>query len=292
LEDRYQVEINDTAFTEATTVGDIQNLIHKGGLDQTSLPSDDSLLTGNQKSKISQYPYPRWPHRWPINWLRIAGLYLIIFPFVRVMGRARVQGAENLKNWKPPLLFISNHLSMVDHALILWALPGRFRRRISIAMDGELLRDWLNPSENTSWFTRLRYLAQYLLVAFFFNVFAMPQHGGFRRSFAFAGEMMDLGYSVLVFPEGRRSPDGHLHTFRAGIGLLAKQLYAPIVPVRIDGIYELAQQGKHFAPPGAITINIGTPIHCSIQNSAEQISQELESRVKRSVSPLALKVNK
>ena len=279
LEDRYQVEINETAFTEATTVGEIQNLIHEGSLDQTDSPSA-ALLTTNQKSKISQYPYPHWPHRWPINWLRIAGLYLIIFPFVRVMGRPRVQGAENLKNWTPPLLFVSNHLSMVDHALILWALPGRFRRRMSIAMDGELLRDWLNPSKNTSWFTRLRYLVQYLLVAFFFNVFAMPQHSGFRRSFTFAGEMMDLGYSVLVFPEGLRSSDGQLHTFRAGIGLLAKQLNAPIVPVRIDGIYELAQQGKHFAPSGAITINIGTPIHCSLQNTAEQISQELEGRVK------------
>jgi long-chain acyl-CoA synthetase len=280
LEDRYQIEIIESVFTEATTIGDIQTLIQKAGLEQMPLASGNSLLTRNQKSRFSEYPYPHWPHRWPINWLRIAGLYLIIFPFVRVMGRARVQGAENLKNCKPPLLFVSNHLSMVDHALILWALPGRFRRRMSIAMDGELLRGWLNPSENTNWFTRLRYLGQYLLIAFFFNVFAMPQHGGFRRSFAFAGEMMDLGYSVLVFPEGRRSSDGNLHTFRAGIGLLAKQLYAPIVPVRLDGVYQLAQQGKHFAPPGAITINIGAPIHCSVQNSAEQISQELEGRVK------------
>ncbi len=280
LEDRYQVEINETAFTEATTVGDIQNFIHKGGLNQTDLPSADSLLTRNQKPKLSKYPYPHWPHRWPINWLRIAGLYLIIFPFVSVMGRPRVQGAEKLKNWRPPLLFVSNHLSMVDHALILWALPGRFRQRMAIAMDGELLRDWLNPPKNTSWFTRLRYLVQYSLVAFFFNVFAMPQHGGFRRSFTFAGEMMDLGYSVLVFPEGRRSSDGHLHTFRPGIGLLANQLSAPIVPVRIDGIYELAQQRKHFAPSGAITVNFGTPIHCYPQESAEKISQELEGRVK------------
>jgi long-chain acyl-CoA synthetase len=280
LEDRYQIEINETAFTEATTVSDIQNLIHKGGSDEGSLLSEDSLSGGNQKSEFSQYPYPHWPHRWPINWLRIAGLYLVIFPFVRVMGRARVRGVDNLKNWKGPLLFVSNHLSMVDHALILWALPGSFRRRLSIAMDGEVLRDWLKQPEDASWFTRLRYLGQYLLVAFFFNIFAMPQHGGFSRSFEFAGAMMDLGYSVLVFPEGRRSPDGHLHAFRSGIGLLAKQLYAPVVPVRLEGIYELAQQGKRFAPPGAITINIGTPIQYSVHESAEQISQDLENRVK------------
>jgi long-chain acyl-CoA synthetase len=277
IEDRYQIEISDTAFTEATTVGDIKTLISRGG---TALSPDDSLLPVEPKPKISPYPYPHWPHRWPIDWLRIAGLYLIIFPFVRVMGRARVHGAANLRNLKSPLLFVSNHLSMVDHALILWALPGRFRRRMSVAMDGELLRDLRHPPKDAGWFTRLRYRVQYLLIAFFFNVFAMPQHGGVRGSFAFAGEMMDRGYSVLIFPEGRRSPDGQMHTFRAGIGLLAKQLHVPIVPIRLDGIYELAQQGKHFAPPGAITINIGTPLHCSIQNSAEQISQELEGRVR------------
>lgn len=278
LEDRYQIEINEAAFTEATTVGEIQNLINKRG--EPSLPPADSLSIANQKANLAAYSYPHWPHRWPVNWLRIAALYLIIFPFVRVMGRARVKRSTHLKNYKPPLLFISNHLSMVDHALILWALPGRLRRSMSIAMDGELLRDWLNPPRHTSWFIRLRYLVQYLLVAFFFNVFAMPQHSDFRRSFAFAGEMMDRGFSVLVFPEGQRSPDGQLHSFRAGIGLLAKQVDVPIVPVRIDGIYELRQQGKHFAPPGKITINIGAPVHCSVQDSAEQISRELEDRVK------------
>ena len=273
LEDRYQVEINEAAFTEATTVGEIQNLINKRT--ERSSSSADSLTVGTSAA----YPYPHWPHRWPINWVRIAALYLIIFPYVRVMGRPRVTSSD-LKNYKSPLLFISNHLSMVDHALILWALPGRFRRRMSIAMDGELLRDWLNPPTHTSWFRRLRYRLQYLLVAFFFNVFAMPQHGDFRRSFAFAGEMMDRGFSVLVFPEGRRSPDGQLHSFRAGIGLLAKQVDVPIIPVRIDGVYELKQQGKHLAPPGAITINIGVPLQFSLQDSAEQITRELEARVR------------
>ncbi len=278
IEERYQVEINEAAFTEATTIGDIENLIRSEPPLKT--PVSTSAIE-NQKSKIAnQYPYPHWPHRWPINWFRIAALYLIIFPFARIMGRARVMGSENLSDQPGPLLFVSNHLSMVDHGLILWSLPHRLRKRVSIAMDGELLREWLHPPEGTGWFTRLRYRTQYLLVAFFFNVFAMPQHTGFRRSFAFAGEMMDRGYSVLVFPEGRRSPDGTLQPFRTGIGLLVQQLSAPVVPFRLDGIYELAQQGKHFAAPGAVTIKIGEPVNYEELENSEQITADLERRVK------------
>ncbi len=285
IEDRYQVDINEAAFSEATTIGEIQHLIREGRSSEMmeigGRRQEAGGTIGNRQSAIGNaYPYPHWPHRWPINWLRIAALYLIIFPFARVMGRARVTGLENLKDQQGPLLFVSNHLSMVDPGLILWALPHRFRRRMSIAMDGEILREWLHPPKETGWFTRLRYRVQYILVAFFFNVFAMPQHSGFRRSFSFAGEMMDRGYSVLVFPEGRRSPDGTLQPFRQGIGLLTQQLNVPVVPIRLDGIYELAQQGKHFAAPGAVKIRIGEPVTYCGEESAEHITADLESRVK------------
>ena len=274
LEDRYQVEMSETAFSEATTVSEISQLIQAEPTSTTS-PADSFAR------KERSYPYPHWPHVWPIKWLRIAALYLIIFPFVIVMGRPRIRGAEHLRNEKGPLLFISNHVSMVDHALILWALPRRFRHRLSIAMDGELLREWLYPTERQGWFLRLRYFAQYLLVAFFFNVFAMPRHSGFRRSFAFAGEMMDAGYSVLVFPEGRRSPDGRMHSFRAGTGLLAKEVLVPIVPIRLDGLYELAQQQKHFAPAGSLAVNIGMPIQFPTDKTADEISKDLEELVRK-----------
>ncbi len=275
IEDRYQIEISESDFNDVTTVGEIQSLINRRGS-----PTSFDGVRPTEDPEPSSYPYPHWPHRWPVSWLRTVGLYLIIFPFVRVMARPRVRGNGRLRNLKPPVLFVSNHLSMVDHALILWALPGRFHRHMSIAMDGELLRELRHPPQGASWFIRLRDRVKYLLVAFFFNVFAMPQKGGFRRSFGFAGEMVDGGYSVLVFPEGRRSPNGQMHSFRAGTGLLAQQLQVPVVPIRIDGIYELRQQGKHFAPADAITINIGTPVSFSAEQTAEEISRELEVHVR------------
>jgi long-chain acyl-CoA synthetase len=114
-------------------------------------------------------------------------------------------------------------------------------------------------------------------VAFFFNIFAMPQHSGFRRSFTFAGQMMDRGYSLLVFPEGRRSPDGKLQPFRSGIGLLATQLNTSIVPIRIEGLYELARQNRHFAPKGAITIVVGKAMKLDLGQTPREIAADLEN---------------
>ena len=82
---------------------------------------------------------------------------------------------------------------MLDHALVLLALPGRIRRKLAIAMDGELLREWRQAPSETKLFTRLVHLFEYFSVVLFFDVFSMPQKSGFRRSFAFAGELMDHG---------------------------------------------------------------------------------------------------
>jgi len=260
IEERYQLELSEAAFSSASTVADVQKIISE-----------------RQVQQVAEYPYPHWPHRFPLKWLRLLLLYTIVFPLTRIMGRARVKGAEKVEGRKSPILFVANHLTMVDHALVLWAMPGSIRRRMAIAMDGEILRDWLNPPEGTSWFLRQRFRLQYFLVALFFNVFSMPHQGSFRRSFEYAGEMVDRGFNIMVFPEGRRSPDGQLQPFKAGIGLLVSGLKIPVVPVRIEGLYEVARQGRYFAPAGAISVTIGEPIRFATQE-AEVIAAELERK--------------
>ena len=101
----------------------------------------------------------------------------------------------------------------------------------------------------------------------------------FRRSFTFAGEMIESGYSVLVFPEGHRSPDGTLQRFKSGIGLLINGLSIPVVPVRIDGLKALAKQKRKFARPGEITIRIGKPVSYSATDEPEAIAQDLQRRM-------------
>src|SRR5437870_10814662 len=173
------------------------------------------------------------------------------------MGWPKIRGKEQLARLRGPVVFISNHVTMVDHALVLFALPARFNTRMAIAQDGEILREWRHPSESTRSFRSLLNLLQYFAVVLFFNVFSMPQKSGFRRSFAFAGEMMDRGYNLMVFPEGERTKRGGLNPFRLGTGLLIRELDAPVVPMRIEGLWKLKQANRHFAWPGEISVLVG-----------------------------------
>jgi long-chain acyl-CoA synthetase len=162
---------------------------------------------------------------------------------------------------------------------VLWALAGRHRHRLAIAMEGEMLRDWRHAPAGTGRFKRLRELAQYALVVALFNVFPLPKRGGFRRSFAFAGESVDRGYSVLVFPEGRRSPDGRLLPFMAGAGLLATRLGVPVVPLHLGGLGRLKREDRYFAEAGEVTLAVGEPVVFPRDGDAARVAAELERRV-------------
>ena len=266
LEDRYQIELDEAAFTAATTLGDVEKMLHE-------------VHERPKEVTASSYPYPEWAQRFPVTWIRLVCFYLLILPITRLMCPVRVRGSENLRELREPVLFVSNHITLADQALILSALPGRFRRKLAIAMEGEILRDWRHAAEGANWFTRQRWLAQYALVVALFNVFPLPKKSGFRRSFAFAGESMDRGYSVLVFPEGKRTEDGQMNSFMAGTGVLASDLGAPVVPVKIDGLFDLKRRRQYFARSGQVTVRFGEPARFTDKDEPAEITRELERRV-------------
>jgi long-chain acyl-CoA synthetase len=120
---------------------------------------------------------------------------------------------------------------------------------------------------------------QWLLGVSLLNLFPLPREAGFRRSFAYAGQAVDRGYNVLVFPEGRHTTDGKMNPFRAGIGLLAVNLGIPVLPMRIDGLYEAKAAGRWFVAPWTIRVRIGKPIRFDPGTNAEQIAARLQEAV-------------
>jgi long-chain acyl-CoA synthetase len=261
LEDRYQIELDEAAFTAATTLGEIEKMVHAG------------------TPETVPYPYAEWAQKFPVTWLRRLAWWCLLLPLTRVMSRRRVRGQEHLREVRAPVLFVSNHITEVDPAVILSALPFQWRSKLAIAMRGELLREWRNMPAGTSGWQRFLARAKYVLVVALFNVFPLPQESGFRRSFAFAGETLDRGYSLLVFPEGRRTEDGQMNPFMAGAGLLVQKLNVPVVPIRIDGLFALKQQGKYFARAGQITVTFGAPLHFAPTATPAAITQCLQTAV-------------
>jgi len=113
-----------------------------------------------------------------------------------------------------------------------------------------------------------------------FNVFSLPKRSGFRHSFSYAGAAMDRGWSILIFPEGEETKDGHMQTFRAGIGLLAAELNVPVIPIKLDGLFELKRRRQRFVKPGAVTVTFGEAVEFAANTTPLEITRELELRVR------------
>jgi len=197
------------------------------------------------------------------------------------LGWPRVAGLENLRGVAGPVLVISNHVGDVDAGFVQTVLPARLRHRLATAAGGEALEALRSPAASRAWVLRGYDRMQWILGVVVLNLFPLPREAGFRKSFAYAGEAVDRGYSVLVFPEGRHTEDGRLRQFRSGVGLLVKNLRLPVVPMRIDGLFEVKKAGKRFAAPGEITVRIGKPVEFAAGQDAGEIARELQGIVER-----------
>jgi long-chain acyl-CoA synthetase len=263
LEDRYQVDLSETRFGAVRTVGEMERMLR------------------GEAAPGAAYHYPSWTLRWPITWLRILAHYLLIRPAIVLLGWPRVEGRQHLRGVAGPLLVVSNHVGDVDAGFILTALPARFRHRLATATGGEALEALRTPAPDRGFFGRMYDRVQWALGVSLLNLFPLPREAGFRRSFAYAGEAVDRGCSVLVFPEGRHTTDGKMNAFRAGAGLLAGNLGIPVLPMRIDGLFEVKHAGRRFAAPWTIGVRIGEPMRFPPDTDPQKIAGELQAAVER-----------
>jgi long-chain acyl-CoA synthetase len=261
LEDRYHVDLGETSFSAARTVGDL-----------------DRMLSGQGSARV-EYHYPLWVLHWPVTWLRWLAQYLLIRSAVFLLGWPRIEGRENLQGVSGPLLVICNHISDVDPGFVQTALTARLRNRLATATGGEALEKLRTPAAGRNWFGRTYDRIQWALGVSLLNLFPLPREAGFRQSFAYAGRAVDLGYSVLVFPEGRHTTDGKINSFQPGIGLLANNLGIPVLPMRIHGLFELKRAGKKIAAPRKIRVRIGKPIVIPQGCDPAQTARDLQKAV-------------
>ena len=264
LEDRYQVDLNQADFTKMETVGDLERLLRQP-----------------QSAAHARYPYPRWAQRWPITWIREFIYYLLTWPATLIMAHPKVIGRENLRGVEGPLLISCNHITYIDVGFVLWALPSRYRRKLAVGMLGELLWQMWRPPQEWNPFLRLSYNVGYYLVVALFDVFPLPQQSGVRGSFAYAGESVDRGYSVLVYPEGQRTLDGKPVPFRSGFGMLASRLNVPVLPIRIDGLWGMKTAGRKIAKRGELTVFIGKPLRFPPDTPPDEITNQVEHATSR-----------
>jgi long-chain acyl-CoA synthetase len=205
---------------------------------------------------------------------RAAFMELVLRPLVWLLLAPAVEGRKPLHR---PSLVIANHVTALDPAILLYALRAQDRDHVAIAMAGDIITGWRSGKTQKHHLLGILAPLAYWLVTALFNVFPLPRGGGLRRSFAHAGEALDRGYHVLVFPEGRRSPDGRLQAFESGIGLLAQDSQVPVQPVYLDGLGPLKLGRRSWFRPGTVTIRLGEPLSIETGEKPARFAQRLQA---------------
>jgi long-chain acyl-CoA synthetase len=310
LEQRLGLTLDDTALERLTTLGDLRRELGMHGADSAveasepepaatrsatmpaaaGAPIPGPIPARDEPRRTSEEDiYPRWPWWAPFQLIRILYLELVSQFFVWLLGNPRVERPADL-NPGEPVILIANHVTAYDAALILYGLPDPMRRRVAVAMAGNMLRDFLHMRNVGPQGRAVSRLLDplgppaWLLITALYNVFPLPRSAGFRRSFQHAGEALDRGYNVLVFPEGFRTETG-LQPFRPGIGLLVRESGVPVVPVALVGLSELKQRRKGWFRSGKLIVRVGEPIRFTQDDTPEQITARLYEAVKSLLEP-------
>jgi 1-acyl-sn-glycerol-3-phosphate acyltransferase len=210
----------------------------------------------------------RWPRSWWAKIVRAAGQFCGC-ALSKVFMKVEVEGLENIQHLSEPVIFMPNHISYFDSLAVLRSLPFKIRKMLTFAAAEDVLYGefrWI------AWFADL-----------FFNSFSLPRAEGsnIRMGLDVMGRMLDNRYSVVVFPEGKVSIDGKLQPLKAGAGLMAVEMNAPIIPIKIEGANLLAPYGC-FVPRrlATVKIKIGKPLKFKKADSYESAKSRIESAMR------------
>ncbi|MCC6559090.1 MAG: AMP-binding protein [Polyangiaceae bacterium] len=158
-----------------------------------------------------------------------------------VYGRAYIPHNRNA-------IVVSNHTSHLDMGFVKYALGSYGQDLVSLAA-----QDYFFEADRwrRAYFENLTNLAPF------------DRKGGLRQALRQAGDILDRGRTILIFPEGTRSPDGAIHEFKPVIGHLALTHHVDILPVYLGGTYQALPKGRTLPVRRDITARIGPPLEVS-----------------------------
>jgi long-chain acyl-CoA synthetase len=213
---------------------------------QLATAGDLAVLLNRPGAPARPTPFPAWPRSRVMVALRRALQPLVLFLPHRLFARPyTVEGTDRIAGIDGPALFVANHASHADTLAILRALPADRRRRTAVAAAAD-------------YFFSSRLAA--LMAPAILGAFPFSREGRVRESLEACGRLADEGWSILIYPEGTRSPDGRLLPFKSGIGLLSTGLGLPVVPVAVTGGAELLPKGASWPRRAAVAVRFGAPV--------------------------------
>ncbi|MDZ4799892.1 MAG: AMP-binding protein [Bryobacteraceae bacterium] len=262
LERRLHMTVDETAFSNAQTIGDLE-----------TLPA--APVTAAE----SPVDFPSWNRSNWAQWHRRFHLPLWLLPLARVFVWVKASGLENLEGLEPPVIFAPSHQSHLDIPALMIALPAKWRYRLAPAMAKEFFKAHFYPKQY-QWHEVLTNSLNYYLGSLMFNAFPFPQKElGARSTMRYIGELTSDGWCIVIFPEGALTTTGEIAPFQPGVGLMASRLGVPVVPVKLVGLDKVLHRSWRMAKPGRVEVRFGKPLRLEGDDYAT-LARQVEEAVR------------
>jgi 1-acyl-sn-glycerol-3-phosphate acyltransferase len=208
-----------------------------------------------------------WARRMPARLARAAMVEALARPAVAALARPEREGLDRLDALAEsggPVIFAANHHSHVDTPVLITSIPEPWRHRLFVGAAADYF---------------FRTAATSALSALVIGAVPIERSRVSRRSADRAAALIDDGWSMLIFPEGGRSPDGWGQPFRGGAAYLALRCGVPVVPVHLQGTGKILRKGRKLPSPATARVTFGAPLGPSPGDDARRFGAAVERAV-------------
>jgi 1-acyl-sn-glycerol-3-phosphate acyltransferase len=211
--------------------------------------------------------YPTdWARRPPARAARRLLHEAIMGPAILALTRPEVRGLDRLAGLdeERPVVFAANHHSHADTPLLLRTLPTPWRDELFVGAAA----DYFFPNRVTGAASALA-----------LNAIPIERSKVTRRSADDAARLIEDGWSMLIYPEGGRSPDGWAQPFRGGAAYLAIRCEVAVVPVHVGGTDKILPKGAKWPKAGRATVTFGEPLEARVGEDSRRLATRIEGAV-------------
>jgi 1-acyl-sn-glycerol-3-phosphate acyltransferase len=234
------------------------------GFPYTAAPTPRGVAPRAEPERLGDAYDTDWARTPLARWTRRAALETLGRAATELTCRPEVRNGDRLEQLEGPAVFVANHHSHLDTALVLTHLPRPWRDELVVAAAADYFFDTH---------------AKAALAAWAYGAVPMERTRVSRRSADRAAALIDRGWSLLIFPEGGRSPDGWGQPHKGGAAYLAVRCGVPVVPLHLEGTGRVLPKGARRPRPDRVVLNLGAPLVAGEDDDARSMAARIEAAV-------------
>lgn len=205
-----------------------------------------------------------WARKYPARVARRVAVQTLGMGVVKYYARPQIRGLDRLSELDGPAIFAANHQSHADTPVMITSIPEPWRHKLVVGAAAD-------------YFFGNRFNAT--MSALFISAIPIERTSFNRNTIEKAINLLRGGWSMVIYPEGGRSPDGWGQEFRPGAAFLAKQANVPVVPVHIRGTFNILRKGRNWPKRSRSVVNFGRPITFAEDDNNRRFTRKLQQAV-------------